>query len=329
MTRAHWGMLADVVTDAAGAVFGLDAGGRVWSMDLAGEERWCASVELAANRGNGLAVTADGHLLAWSPQDHAGWVLSAESGAVLGRFGGVEPAGANGHHLDLLGMHALTALPDGMFVAIFQERLLRFGRDGIGVDLWSDRRSEPAPLYRPCPTRPTTDAQKWDVALQRRALDAAEVHGYDWRGFDIRAIPSRPLAVAWNAYPVLGAGPDGSLVLRTKGLVGRSGLARFDPRGERIFAMHLPIDDIVETKRPCCDREGRAYVLAEHRNPRGDAYAVVLRVSPDGRRVDEPVRDARLGGALGLVDAEQFAVTPDGIVVVAANHGRMQVVPAP
>jgi hypothetical protein len=319
-------MLADLVADAAGTVFGLDAHGRVWAMDLAGELRWSATVELAANRGNSLGLAPNGRLLAWGPQDHAGWVLGAETGELLGNFGGVEPAGASVHHLDLLGIKSLTPAPDGTLLAIFQERLLRFGRDGVGVDTWPGVRSGPAPLYRACPTRPATDSHLWDVALRRRAVGAAEALGYDWREFDVTEVPSRPLAFAWSAEPSLHACPDGSLLVRTAGRSGRNGLCRLDPSGARVFAMHLPFDDLGDPRRACCDDAGNAYVQGEHRNPRGDPYAVVLRVSPDGRVVDEPVRDARLDGSIELTDPEQFAVTA-GHVVLAANHGRMQVLP--
>ena len=119
---------------------------------------------------------------------------------------------------------------------------------------------------------------------------------------------------------------DGSLHVRTRGRSGQDGLAKLRRDGTRVFARPLPIDEIVETKRACSDREGLVWVLGRHQNPRGEPYSVVLRVSPDGGHVDEPIRDARLGGALDLVDFEQLAVTPDRTVVLAANHGRMQAV---
>jgi hypothetical protein len=306
-------MLADLVADDR-AFYGLDANGAVFAIDRSGEPRWATSVALPLNRSNSLAITQDGYLLAWSNQEHAAWLIAADSGEIRGRFGAVEPAGADVHHLDLLGFATLAACADGTFVGVFEERLVRFGRDGVGLPIWPG--ASCAPLYAACPTRPA-DAATWDVALRRRAVTARELLGYDWRGFRIDALRARPLAFAWNAHPALTACPDGSLIVRTRG-----GLARFDPRGERVFARALPIDDIVDTRRACCDRAGFAYVLGHHHNPRGSKYLVVVRASPDGTAIDEPVRDARLGGTLAFDDVEQFAVMADGTVAVAGNHGR-------
>jgi hypothetical protein len=255
-------------------------------------------------------------------------VIAADTGAIRGRFGGVEPPDAAIHHLDFLGMATLTAMPDGTFVAIFEERIVRFGRDGVGVQPWPGGGAKLGPLYVACPQRPDKDAHKWDVALRRRSLGAGELLGYDYSRFEIGALAARPVAIAWTADPALHACPDGSLLLRTCTIGRKGGLARFDARGERVFARDLPIDEIVDTRRACCDREGFAYVLAKHRNPRGESYVVVLRISPDGATIDEPVRDTRLGGALALDDIEQFAVMADGTVAIAGNHGRLQVVSA-
>jgi hypothetical protein len=314
---ARWGMLADLIADDR-AFYGLDGSGSVWAMDRTGETRWASSIELPANRSNSLVLTPDGYLLAWSRQDHAAWVIASDSGEVCGRFGGIEPAGAEVHHLDLLGFATFAACADGTFVGVFEERLVRFGRDGVGLPMWPG--ASCSPLYAACPERPA-DAANWDVALRRRAVTAREVLGYNWHNFRIDALRAQPLAIAWNARPSLTACPDGSLIVRAE-----RGLARFDARGERVFArQQLPIDDVVDTRRACCDRAGFTYVLGEHRNPRGSDYFVVVRVSPDGATIDEPVRDARLGGTLAFDDIEQFAVMADGTVAVAGNHGRFTV----
>jgi hypothetical protein len=321
-------MLCDLVVDAEGFAYGLDSSSQLWAMDLAGELRWqVAGLGLEPNLGNGVAVTRDGYVLAWSPTSHEGQVFAASTGELVGRAGMVEPADAKIHHLDLLGMKTLACDPDGTLLAIFEERLLRFGRDGGGVELWPGDRSKVAPLYAACAQRPEKAPQKWDVALRRRALDADEVLGYDWKQFAIEKLPSRPNAFAWTSDARLHVCADSSLLAMIPGR--EAGLARFERNGKRVYARKLPVDKLVDTKRPSSDGAGNAYVLARHHNPRGGGdYTVVLRLSSDGAQVDEPVRDTRLGGPLALVDADQLAVAPDGTVVLAANHGKMQVVRA-
>jgi hypothetical protein len=319
-------MLCDLVVDAEGGAYGLDSGGHLWAMSLDGEERWSSHLQLEPNLRNSLAVTRDGYLLAWGPNSHEGQVFSAQTGQLVGRVGMVEPADATIHHLDLLGMRTLACDPDGTLVAIHEERLLRFNREGRGVELWPGSRDPVAPLYARCDQRPENSSQTWDVALRRRPLGAQEVLGYEWGRFQLEKLPSQPVAIAWNANAVLHICDDGALLVLTNGRHG--GLAKLDRRGNRIYARKLPVDKIVDAKRPGSDRDGRAYVLVRHDNPRGEAYTVVMRISADGKHVDEPVRDTRLGGTLSLTNADQLAVAPDGTVVVAANHGAMQVMTA-
>jgi hypothetical protein len=259
----------------------------LWCMGPDLQTKWFA--KLAGFSDNDLRVALDprGRLLVWQEHKSSVGVFSAADGSPLGKLGGREPEGAKVHHLDLERGKYLTVDVDGTLLALIGERLVRFAEDGTGVATWPPRSGffgtkteKLGPLYR-----------------AGRSLVEVE-------GPYVENVGHHPTAL--DDYTKLHVGWDGSLYAERSEFV-----AKFDRAGKRLWRVKLPVDSI-RGDRFGSDGAGNFYALGtQGGDPR---RRVLVRVSPDGERIDVLARDRRDGGV--LCDEDTLMVAPDGTIVL-------------
>jgi DNA-directed RNA polymerase subunit RPC12/RpoP len=269
----------------------------VWCMgpDLA--VRWTRPVELDGKLG--LALHARG-LIVWQPGKHSALVLSLHDGSPIGTLGGAEPAGATVHHLDLDRGNQLCADPDGTLLAVIGYHLVRFAADGTGVETWPPRagmfgskHEKLAPLY--------------DASRSLRNVSYAEPD----------QLRDRPHALSDSA--LLHVAPDGGVfVLRG------NALARLDRSGAVIYKLVLPNVYGEATNHIGTDAAGNCYAVCT-RPGASPREHVLIRVSPDGKRVDTLATDHAHGGPLAN-SRISLAVAPDGTCFMLDDCMRVRVI---
>ncbi len=317
-----WMSVYRAVVDPEGRLICLgraegSSGTSLWAMDSEMRTLW---VQRDVD-GPCLTLRHDGQVLLWSDEEHSAKVFSCEDGLPSGTVGEREPQGAAVHHLDLVKLEALTCDLDGSYLALFYERLLRFGPDGVGRPTWKKagglfgwfkRGQRQRSLWSPCETRPSDQLQQqlYDAGRSRIGQGARGVQGFNWMNFKLEKVGHRPLAFGWPCDARPNVGFDGCLYVLGKGEFKDHLLARFDRSGDRRYVVKLPIDDFEYGVRVGADAAGNAYIFGKQNSPRGEDYRVIVRVSPDGT-VTELVRDRQLDGPLHWKD-ERLAVAPDG-----------------
>jgi len=270
----------------------------VWSCDPYFKRRWLRRDLPLKGDHRRLAVTSDGHLLAWARSRHSVLKLSSQNGATLATLGGKEPPGSQAHHLDLEHATDLVGHLHGTLLGFLHDRVLRWGPDGTPVQTWVhgggllERRQKWSPLFR------------IDADGDRSAIEPEDAPSLN----DVR---DRPTEMRTSYVEVL-AGWDGSLyVYRSEHLL------KLGPDGAKHWCVELPKGS--DRGRPGVDAWGNVYVLRYLR----DSTQGIYRISPDGS-------DVRLlvdGGAAGTPMAEErhFAVHPQGAIFVLAYGGAARV----
>jgi hypothetical protein len=270
----------------------------VWSCDPYFKRRWVRHGVPRKSDDGHLAMTADGHILAWEERRHGLLKLSAENGATVATLGGKEPPGSQAHHLDLQHCTALVAHLHGTILGFLHDRVLRWAPDGTPVETWVhgggllERRQKWSPLYRV------------DADGDRRAIEPEGAPS-------VNDVKDRPTEMR-TSYVEVTAGWDGSLyVYRSEHLL------KLGPDGARHWCVELPKGS--DHGRPGIDAWGNVYVLRSLRSSTHGIY----RVSPDGS-------DVRLlvdGGATGTPMGEEryFVVHPQGALFVLAYGGVARV----
>lgn len=285
----EWSSLDDVELGRDGNLYAIGSqkdgmwtrGAVAWCMGPDLVPRW-VSPPLGDNYSEAhLALDTAGRVLVWRDGKHSADVLAAADGASLGKLGGEEPAGATVHHFDLARGKALVCDADGTLLALIGEHLVRFTPDGTGVATWPPR----AGLFG-------KKAEKLGPLYRNGSV-------IDVDGAFVERLAHQPTTL--DHYSKLAIGWDGMLYLERS-----EWLAKLDRTGHIIYKVRLPLgscDDGIGA-----DTAGNAYVAGSRDNPQ---CRVLLRVSPDGKRVDEIAQDTLHGGVL-CSDRDQLVVAPDG-----------------
>lgn len=292
LTRFKWYGLSDAIIDAHRNIFCVgeddDHDFAVWCLGPDLQTRWVRRGLDFTDRDARLALDGRGRLILWQPQRHSLLRLSAADGSDLDRLGGRQPDDATTHTLDLEHGKALLADVDGTYLALLYERLVRFADDGSPLATWPPRsgifgkRAEKLrPIYGP----------------------GHELIGVE--GKYVEDLGHQPLEV--DDYTKLHLGADGRLFLERSERV-----ACFDRAGKRLWRTDkLPITS-VRGDRMGTDHAGNLYLVGRQEgNP---SPRVVLRVSPDGDRVDVIATDRLLGGTVG--DEDHLCVAADGTIIL-------------
>jgi sugar lactone lactonase YvrE len=299
----QWGSLEDVVMDPAGNLYCVGAhedafdDASVWCLAPDLSLRWFVDLKDFAYSDAHLALDPGGRLLVWREHKHSALVLSAQNGATLGKLGGKQPDGATAHTFDLDHAKWLRFDADGSILALLGERLVRFSGDG-----------------GPLPTWPPKKGMFGAKAEKLRPIYGPGHQLIDVDGVYIEHVGSQPTEL--DDYTHLHVGWDGRLYAERSEWV-----ACFDRSGERVYRTKLPVDDM-KGDYLGTDAAGNLYVpatLAGDPRPR-----VIVRVSPDGKRVDTIATDHRQGGVVG--DEDRMVVRSDGIIVLLGYGMRWRVI---
>ena len=299
-----WSQLRDAVVGPDGKLYTIGVDRALDKPSL-----WCMGLDLAVQwkhddlpigaHKTRIAIHAN-RLLVWQPGKHSALAFAMEDGAAVGSVGGEEPAGATVHHMDLDRASALCGDPDGTLLAQIGYNLVRFAGDGTGIATWPPRagmfgmkHDKLAPLYSP------------QRDLRRPSF------------IELAKIPDRPTSLS-EATRLHVAG-DGTVYA-----MDGEAVARFDRNGHAIYRRTLPIASIA-SRRVCADAAGNAYALCTRPGAHPREY-VLLRISPDGARVDTVATDHAHGGPLGADDDVTLATCADGTCVVLTYGGSARVI---
>jgi hypothetical protein len=302
----RWGQFRDAVVGADGNLYclGIDRA-------LDRPSLWCMTPELAVrwkhddmpigeHKTRLLIDTQRPRILVWQPGKHSALAFAIDNGAAIGSVGGEEPAGATVHHLDLDRASALCADPDGTLLALIGYNLVRFSGEGTGTETWPPRpgmfgmkHEKLAPLYSA-----QRDLRRPDFAA-------------------LAAIHDRPTSLP--GLTKLHIGGDGSVYAQDQ-----DAIARFDRSGRVIYKRTLPIASTV-SRRIVADAAGNAYAIVTRPGTPPREH-VLLRISPEGARVDTIATDHAHGGPLGADDDITLAVASDGTCFVFSYGGSARVI---
>jgi hypothetical protein len=294
LAQLKWSTLGDAVIDAQNNIYcsgeedssAFDDKFIVWCMGPDLQVRWIRDGLDYSDSDARLALDPGGRLLVWQNGKHSATVLATADGAVLGKLGGKEPDGATEHHFDLDHCKQLCFDVDGTIIALIGERLVRYTADGHAAPTWPPRtgvfakKEKPAPLYR------------------------AGHHLIDVQGEDIEVVGHHPTAI--DDYSMICVGWDGRFYAEY-----REWVACFDRQGNRLYRLKLPVDDD-RGHRIGADAAGHLYVLT--RQQADPEVRQLVRVAPDGSRVDVIATDHRAGGVLG--DEERIVVATGGQILL-------------
>ena len=279
-----WGTLygAQVGADGELYAFGVGGGGwTVWCMGADTRVRWLTQhVESVSHLSDAtIALDPTGRVLVWSGRQHSLEVFSSHDGASLGRLGGKQPVGALARTLDVGKLSALAVDRDGTLIALIGDHLCRFARDGSPLELW--------------PPRSGLFGTKHEKLLPLYERDGSLK---ETEAVDPERVASRPHALASSSR--LAVGWDGLYYVARDGWV-----AKLDRDGKIVYRTNVGSD---VAGKVGADATGRAYVVA-----RTDRQRSLLRISPDGKRVDTLQTDDAHGGALSR-DDDTLCVGADG-----------------
>ncbi|MBZ0237319.1 MAG: hypothetical protein K8M05_33685 [Deltaproteobacteria bacterium] len=288
LARFKWSSLRDAIIDAHGNLYCVgeddDHDFAVWCLGPDLQARWVRKGLDFTDNDPKLALDPRGRLILWQPHKHSLVRLSAADGSDLDRLGGRQPDDATTHTLDMDHAKAFLADVDGTYLALLHERLVRFAEDGTPVATW--------------PPRSGIFGKR---AEKLRPVYAPGHQLIDVDGKYVEDIGHHPLEV--DDYTKLHLGADGRLFLERSERV-----ACFDREGKRLWRTDkLPITS-VRGDRMGTDHAGNLYLLGRQEgNP---SPRVVLRISPDGERVDVMAGDRLMGGTVG--DEDNLCVAGDG-----------------
>jgi DNA-directed RNA polymerase subunit RPC12/RpoP len=270
----------------------------VWCMAPDLSVRWTRAVELDGKVQ--LALDSRG-LIAWQPGKHSALVLSIHDGSPICTLGGEEPIGAKVHHLNLDRGNQLCVDPDGTLLALIGTNLVRFAADGTGIETWPPRagafgakHDKVAPLY---------DASRSLRFPNYVSLDQ---------------VRDRPHTLSESAR--LHVARDGGVFVQRGDT-----LAHLDRAGAVVYKLVLPnIADDVATNRIGTDAAGNCYAVCTRPGASPHEH-VLIRVSPDGKRVDLLATDHAHGGPLASTRT-CLAVAPDGTCYLLDDSMRVRIV---
>ena len=300
----RWDQMRDAVAGPDGKLYVVGVDHATDRMAL-----WCMGLDLALTwkhddvpvSDSKTRLALDGRrILLWQPGKHSAVAYAMQDGAALGSVGGEEPAGATVHHMDLDRASALCCDPDGTLLAQIGYNLVRFAGDGTGVETWlprpgmfSVKHEKLAPLYSP-----------------QRSLRRPDYS-------HIEKLPDRPTSLPEST--LLAIARDSSVFM-----MDGNAIARLDRHGHVLFRHTLQISGVA-SRRMVLDAAGNAYAICTRPGTYPYEY-VLLKISPDGARVDTLATDHAHGGPLGAADDVTLAVTPDGTCVVLSYDGIARVI---
>jgi hypothetical protein len=289
----EWYSLKDVVIDAernlycVGSASGAFDGAYLWSLGPDLETRWFAKLVGYSDDAQLAHDPRSGRLYVWQSGKHSLGVFSAADGAPITKLGGKQPDDAQTHTLDLDDGKWLRVDVDGTVLALLGERLVRFAPDGAPLPTWPPRaglfgkkQEKLRPIYGPGHAR------------------------IDVEGTYVENVGHHPTEL--DDYTNLHLGWDGRLYAERSEY-----LACFDRGGERVYRIKLPIDDL---RGDYLGTDGAGNVYALGSLPGDPRPRVLVRVSPDGKRVDTIATDRLQGGVLG--DEDTLIVAHDGTILV-------------
>jgi hypothetical protein len=297
--KASWGWwaLEDAVIDAQKNIYcvgrGNDDNGEltVWCMAPDLTTRWFARHDDLRYSHVHIALDPRGRLLVWWHGKHSAVVMSAADGSIVGKIGGKQPDDAKTHTFDLDDGKWLGFDADGTILALLYERFVRFDAEGGPLPTW--------------PPRSGIFGKKQE---KLRPVYGRGHERFEIDGKYIESVGNHPTEL--DDYTRLLVGWDGRLYAERSEWV-----ACFDRTGDRVYRTKLP----VASRRGDAlgsDAAGNLYVLA---TMEGDPRPrVLVRVSPDGKRVDTIAGDRRTGGVIG--QEEHLLVAPDGTIVLLRHY---------
>lgn len=296
LAQFKWSSLGDAVIDAQNNIYccGEEDSSSwndkfiVWCMGPDLQVRWIRDGLDYDDSDARLALDPRGRLFVWERGKHSATVLATADGSVLGKLGGKEPDGATEHHFDLDDCKQLCVDVDGTILALIGERLVRYTAEGKAAPTWPPRTGVFAKKEKPAP-------------LYRAGHDLIDVEGPN-----VDEVGHHPTAI--DDYTKLCVGWDGRFYMEYSEWV-----ACFDREGNRVYRVKLPVDDD-RGNRIGADAAGQLYVLT--RQSGHPDVRQLVRVAPDGSRVDVIATDHRAGGVLG--DEEKLAVAAGGQIVLLA-----------
>lgn len=298
-----WESLKDVACDRNGNVYilaELDDELRLWAFDPSFKLRWQRQ-GLTTGRDQlsepKMCLTANGYMIVRAERRHSALVISCADGSTALTLGGPEPANATAHGFDLKDCATLTCDVDGTILGAIHKRLLRWTYDGQPVETWPvsgglfSRHHKPQPLYR------------MGEREERIAIEASAEYPPD-----PKEIGNQPYELDADEYDEIHVGFDGNLIYREG-----HDLAKIDRQGNIIMRVGLPAE-YSHQGRVQSDGYGNTYLLTHDSDARK-----ILRISPDGKRVDVAVDGERPGTPIW--DGDELAVLPNGTIFVFDSYG--------
>jgi hypothetical protein len=269
----------------------------VWCMTPDLKTRWHATHPDLRDDNAHVAIDPRGEkLVVWWLGKHSAVVLSAADGSLIGKIGGKQPDNATTYTLDMDDGKWLRFDTDGTMLALIWNYLARFDADGNPLPTWPSgggvfggKPTKMRPVYGPGHQRLPSD------------------------GVLVESLGSHPTNI--DHYTNMLVGHDGRLYAERSEHV-----ACWDRAGHRVYRRRLPV---AGTYSHCigADAAGNLYVRAEQ--PGDPRPRVLVRVSPDGKRVDQIAGDRRSGGVMGR--EERVLVAADGTIVMLRHYERMRV----
>jgi hypothetical protein len=294
----RWSSIHDAVIGVDHLVYcvgtsdGMDEKLAVWCMGPDFEVRWRRDdVKLDVGWGSDvhLTITPQGRLYLWCEERTTATVLSAADGATLGTLGEKERTGAVAHGFDLSDATQLHADVDGTLLALIGERLVRYHGDGSPLATWPPRTG----MFG-------AKAEKLRPLYEDGSLISVGDATID-------EMKDQPLGLRSNTRLCIGR--DGRLYARYADTVGC-----IDRSGKVVYRKQLRVNEQIGA-----DAYGHLYVLGKV-----DDRRTLVRVAPDGSRVDVVATARKQGGVLG--DESVLTVGSDGTCILLGASRTIRVI---
>jgi DNA-directed RNA polymerase subunit RPC12/RpoP len=265
----------------------------VWSMGLDTTIRWMRdlrSLEPRFDYDAKLTVDAQNRVYVWRRQNSKAVVVSAIDGSTIGNLGTSERDETNVHVFDLNHGNQLHVDIDGTLLALIHRRLLRYAPDGSALATWPPRPG----MFGPKPEK------------LRPLYDDGSVVLVDDPSME--QVADQPLGLRTDA--LLCVGRDGRLFAHHQSVV-----ACFDRTGKVAYRARLPASAYAVGT----DGYGQLYAVVGRTDQK-----ILLRIAPDGTRIDTLAMHRSAGGVLGHEDA--LVVSPDGMCYLLGYGNSVRVI---
>jgi hypothetical protein len=226
-----------------------------------------------------IELLADGNLLLWNEEVHPGLVYDKSNGSFIKELGEIEPKNSEVPRLDFYDFIDFAVDPDGSMVALINQRIMRFSKDGEGIYVWPKSfldLQDLKPIYKhnnkEPETRDVNDLNSGGIVLPQSLKNKTNTYSF---------VAKCTIHISKDSSLFILAPFKGN---ERSEILGGAVLTKFNREGKILYKADLEAYG-TEQFPIKTDNEGYAYIVMIDAREEYKNNGRMIRVSPDGKEV--------------------------------------------